>query len=282
MRSLAARVVVSCLFAAACGRTPTENLGATETGPGSGSFSVTSDRPVAGSTTGASYSMSASFTTESSCTSTTIGACTVKPCYQSTSSGNGSVALPTAGQVTVIGTTMTSLTLDPQSDGNYANESVTGELPWQMGGEALTFQWSSFPGNAGQPGDSITLSTPPYIALTMGSAFAALTSTVVRDQDLTVLWTNDNTPTELDEVSVDVTSDSVQVYCIFSAASGSGVVPAAVLESLEAGDGNYNVISKEHASLSINEGEGAWSMSFNINALARSGYGLARGSVTIQ
>jgi hypothetical protein len=125
-------------------------------------------------------------------------------------------------------------------------------------------------------------STPPYIALTMGSAFAALTSTVVRDQDLTVLWTNDNTPTELDEVSVDVTSDSVQVYCIFSAASGSGVVPAAVLESLEAGDGNYNVISKEHASLSINEGEGAWSMSFNINALARSGYGLARGSVTIQ
>ena len=172
--------------------------------------------------------------------------------------------------------------LEPQIDGNYAVESVVGQLPWQTAGDAVTFQWAHFPGDAAGPGDEVTLSTPPYIALAAGSAFANATTTLIRAQDLTVSWTSDAPAAPSDEVVLDVKSGSMGVYCIFNAGAGEGVMPADVLESLEAGDGTYSVISKEHAYENINDGDGAWVMNFNINALARTSYGLASGSVTIR
>ena len=282
MQSRAFPILALPLLAAAAACGGADRSSSSESGPGSGQFSVTSDRPIAGSDTAASYSIAVSFTTEPSCTTQPVSACTVNPCYQSSRSGNANTPLPSAGQVTFAGVGTTSLALAPQSDGNYATETVAGQLPWETGGSAVTFEWARFPGNAGQPGDSIVLSTPPYVALVAGSAFAAETSTVVRDHDLTVSWTSDSAPSELDDVAVDVSSASVQVYCIFPAASGTGVVPAAVLGLLEPGDGTYDVHSKENAYERIDAGEGSWGMSFNVDAHARTSYGLAKGSVTIR
>jgi hypothetical protein len=146
----------------------------------------------------------------------------------------------------------------------------------------VTFEWAHFPGNASQPGDRITLATPPYTALTASSAFAAATTTVSRKQDLSLAWTTDTTPAETDEFIVDVTSASVQVYCVFSAADGQGVLPATVLGSLDTGPGTYAAVSKTYASETVNDGAGPWSLGFNVSALARTTDGLASGPVTIQ
>ena len=217
-------LLASCVLAAACGGTtsaaPPES---TVNGPGSGNITVTSDRPTVDSTTGASFSLNVSFATPSSCTTTKVGACTINPCSGSSKSGNGSVAAPSAGKATFAGTGGT-LDLAPQSDGNYGSERVTGQVPWQTGGSAVTFTWAHFPGNAAQPGDNYTLTSPTYIALAAGSAFAETTSTVVRTRDLTVSWTSDSAPGKLEQVAVDVNSSSVGVYCIFSAAAGEGVM----------------------------------------------------------
>ncbi len=290
VHSVLSSCLASCLlaFCTSCGGTtgtdpgPAQNAAGSPGGPGSGSFSVTSDQPTPGNMAGASFSLGVSFTTHPACTTTKIGACTVNPCYQSAPSGNGSVAAPDAGEVTLVGTGMASLALGPQQDGNYASQSVVGELPWQSGGSSITFQWATFPGDAAGPGDSITVATPPYISLVAGSAFAVATSTLARAQDLTVSWTSDTPPADGDEVVVDLNSDTVQMYCVFSVGAGQGVVPAAALGPLVAGDGTYNVSSKTYASETINEGDGAWSLGFNVNAFARSSYGLAKGSVTIQ
>ena len=275
-------VLVSCFLAAACGRTNSADSEDQESGPGTGEFSVTSDQPTAGSTVGASFSVTTSFTTQRGCSTMTVGACTVNPCYGSTLSGTESAPLPTAGEVTFTGTASSPLVVTPQSDGNYATESVVGAVPWNNGGDSLTFAWASFPGNAGQAGDILAISAPPYIALTTGSAFASSTSSLLRTQDLMIGWTSDTAPTDLDEVSFDVITGSVQVYCIFNAGAGEGVVPSAALGYLQTGDGTYSIVSKEHVYESINDGDGAWGMNFNVNALARTSYGLARGPLTVQ
>jgi hypothetical protein len=271
----------ACLIFFACAKT--DESGSNGEG-GTGQFTVTSSRPTPGDNAAASYSVSVSFTNAApACATTTIGACTVNPCYMSSSSsGDGAVVLPNTGTVTLLGADMASLGIEPQTDGSYASESVSGELPWPEGGSGVTFQWSHFPGDPGASGDELTLATPPYIALETGSTFAVAGNTVVRSQGLTISWTSDTPPSALDEVAVDVNSGSTQTYCIFNAAAGSGVMPAAVLGFLEAGNGTYSVISKAHAWENINEGDGQWVMNFNVNALARASYGLAKGPVTIQ
>ena len=277
--------LTACFFACSCGATdPTSETGASgsDNGPGSGSFSVTSSQTTPGNVASASYSMSASFTSHPGCATTKVGACTVNPCYLSSPSATASSAAPNAGEVTFIGTGTASLALSPQEDGNYASQSVVDQLPWPNGGGSVSFRWAHFPGNAAQGGDSITLSTPPYTALASGSAFAVQTSTVVRSQDLTLSWTSDTPPTQSDQLVVDVNSEAVQIYCVFSIAAGQGVVPAMALESLDTGPGTYNVHSKVSASETVNDGDGPWSLNFNVDAATRTAYGFANGTVTIQ
>ncbi len=275
-------ILLSFFFAVSCGGSTGTVPATSEKGSGSANFTVTSSQPAPRNSAEASFYVTVSFTPPSSCTSTVLGACTVNPC--STSSGNGASALPSAGQVTFVGTAAAPLALEPQLDGNYAGESVVGQVPWQTVGDAVTFQWAHFPGDAAAAGDEVTLATPPYIALAAGSAFADATTTVVRAQDLTISWTSDAPPAATDEVVLDVKSGAMGVYCIFNAGVGEGVMPTAILEALDAGGGTYSVISKEHAYEDINarDGDGAWVMNFNVNALARTSYGLASGSVTIQ
>ncbi len=281
MQHRALALLVSCFLAAGCGAA-TDGGGA-GAGGGSASFTVTSSMPSPASSAGASYSVSISFTTAGpACATTTIGACTVNPCYTSSSSGDGSVVLPNTGLVTLLAQTV-SLGVEPQSDGTYASESVAGELPWQAGGDLVTFQWAHFPGETGLPGDAITLGAPPYVTLAEGSAFFALGGTVVRADDLTVSWTSDTTPSVIDDVAVSLISGGTQTYCTFNAGAGSGVVPAAALAGLEAGVARYSVASKVHASESISDkGDAPWGLSFNVVALASTSYGLAQGPVTIE
>jgi hypothetical protein len=82
---------------------------------------------------------------------------------------------------------------------------------------------------------------------------------------------------------IDLTSTSTQIVCEYSASAGVGVVPAAALQSLPAGAGTFDVHSKEYASLHLGSGSGAqWSVGFNVDAHARTSYGLSFGAVTFQ
>src|ERR1700689_5002584 len=134
----------------------------------------------------------------------------------------------------------------------------------------VTLAWAHVPGEATQPGGSIMLGTPPYIALSGDSAFDTATSTVERTQDLTLTWTADSPASVLDKVLLDLGSGSTQLTCTFPASAGTGVVSAAALQFLEAGQGNYDVHSKEYTSETLNAADGTvWSVGFNVDAHAR-------------
>ena len=274
--------ICSTLAGAACGG-QADGSGSTG-GSGSASFTVVSNRPTAGSATGASYSVGVSFTSSPpQCTTTTIGACTVNPCYRSATPTDPSVPLPSAGEVRFTPAGMMPFVVEPQNDGSYAAESVEGQPPWTAGGQQVTFQWAHFPGEAAQAGDDTTLGTPPYVALAKGSAFDTIASSLSRDRDLTIAWTTDGPPAATDELVVGVNSATIEVYCSFGAGAGTGVVPRAALGYLDAGPGYYNVHSKQYARESMTALDGTpWSLSFNVDATARTSYGLANGSVTLR
>ena len=252
--------------------------------PASASLTVTSQRPVASSSTGASYSLSVSFTeTPIRCTTTTIGACTVNPCYRSSTATDSNAPLPTAGTVTLMPASGMPLAVQPQNDGVYASESIPGELPWTTGGQSVTWTWAHFPGDTAQPGDEMTLDTPPYVSLIRGSTFDEAVGTLGRTQDLTVSWTSDSPPSATDDLIVSVNAATTQIYCTFPVSAGTGVVPAAALENLQPGEASYGVHSKQYASENMTAADGTpWSLSFNIDATARSSYGLATGNLTIE
>jgi hypothetical protein len=265
------------LLAASCGGSSSSGSPAT----GSGSFTVTSDWPVPGGIAGASYKRSVSFASPaSSCTTSSgSGACTVNPCY----GAPPAAIVPEAGQITINGADMTSVVLSPESDGAYTPFVVAGQLPWNTSGDSVAFQWSHGPGNAGASGGSLTVPTPAYVTLAGGSPFATSPTTIQRNQDLDVSWSTDSAPGAADSIVVNVASGTVQVVCTFAASAGSGVVPTAVLQNLGAGNGTYDVHAKEYAYQDLMGDDGtAWTLSFNVQAEARTAYGVASGSVTLE
>jgi hypothetical protein len=178
---------------------------------------------------------------------------------------------------------MSEVVLDPESDGSYMTQTVAQQLPWNTGGEMVNIQWAHLPGDPTQPGGSITLATPPYVALSPGSPLSTTPSVLARSQDMTLSWTSDSPPSVLDQVLVDVWLGSTQITCTFSAMAGTGVVPATALQALDAGQGNYDIHSKEYASETLNGVNGEqWAVGFNIDAHARASYGVATGAVTLQ
>jgi hypothetical protein len=265
----------------ACGAEAANDT-ASNSGSGSASFTVVSNRPLADSTTGESFELGVSITSASSaCARTTVGACTVNPCYQAAAPAG--TTLPSAGQVGITAPEMMPFAVSPQADGIYPWQSVLGQVPWTTGGESVTLKWAHFPGDDSLAGDTITLDTPPYVTLTAGSAFGDSVSTIARSSDLTLTWTTDSPPAATDELVVDVVMAPVQIYCAFADSAGTGVVPASVLGQLSAGSGSYDVHSKQFASETRSGANGgSWNFSFNIDATARTRAGLASGSVTIQ
>jgi hypothetical protein len=270
----------------ACGgATTTDSAPSEGAGGGSAEFYAQSNVPSMGSAAGASYKRSVTFTAvgQNGCGGTSsrmnAGPCSVNPCLAPPPPDGGTEALPNGGAITIDGARMPSLTLEPGSDGAYAPNVVKGQLAWTAGGAAVTFQWAHLPGDPSSPGGSATLDTPPYIALTQGSAFAIPPTTLARDQDLTVEWTSDTAPTSADQVAVDLDSGHVQLACIFAATAGIGVIPASALGLVPAGAGTYNVHSKE-GSTNKAVGGSQWSFGFNVDAQARTSSGLAKGAVT--
>lgn len=255
-----------------------------ETAAGSAEFYVQSNIPTTGSATGASYARSVTFTAagQNGCAvgSSTIaaGPCSLNPCLAPPPDG-GTETLLNGGAVTIDGAQMPPLTLEPASDGAYPSDTVKGQLAWTAGGAQVTFQWAHLPGDPSSAGGSATLDTPPYIALTQGSAFAIAPATLARDQDLTVEWTSDTAPTSADQVAVDLQTGSVQLVCIFAVSAGRGVIPASALAFVPAGAGSYNVHSKEGTTNKAVSGS-QWSFGFNVDAQARTSTGLAKGAVT--
>jgi hypothetical protein len=291
-RGLATLVLVGEALAG-CGRTelPTSSPGAA--GAGSAELTVQSNVRTAGSAIGASYERSVTFTAvgQTGCltlsTSMSAGPCSVNPCLGSSAvtsastTDGGTEALPNAGAVTIDGAQMQPLTLEPGVDGAYPSDTVKGQLAWTAGGAQVSFQWAEVPGDRSSAGGSATLETPPYIALTPGSAFAVPPTTLPRGQDLTVEWISDTTPAPADKVAVDLESGSVQLVCIFAASAGMGVIPPSALALVPAGAGSYNVHSKEGATTKNVEGS-QWSFGFNVDAQARTSSGLAKGAVTFE
>ncbi len=250
---------------------------------GSGSFTIMSDRPIAGSSTGSSYHLEASFGAgATTCETTTFGECTVNPCY-----GGGSSApplpLPNVGEIQFAGAQLAVLPLEPESNGSYTTLTVQGQVAWETNGESVSVAWAHAPGDATPAGGSMQLASPPYVALSAGSALGATPATLSRQQDLDLSWTSDSPPSGADLVLVDVTLGSTQVTCEFSAGAGAGTVPSAALQFLEAGTGTYDVHAKEYDSVLLPGVDGTtWPVGFNVDAHARAGGGLAYGAVTIE
>jgi len=258
--------------------------GDSATGKVTGAFTVITDVPTSGSVTGASYRRLGGFTSaQPTCASQKIGECQIDPCYVSALIADGN-ALVNAGPVSIVGADLNSDALSPQASGAYPSAVVDSQIAWTTSGESVTIQWAHFPGDATQPGGQLTLATPPYIALQAGSAFAdSATSTFARDKDLSVVWTSDSAPGTNDRVNLDLQSGSTQINCAFSASAGNGVVPSAALQFLAAGQGTYDVHSKEYSAQKISGANGAtWTLQFNVDAHARTSYGLAKGSITIE
>jgi hypothetical protein len=249
---------------------------------GSAQFWIKSRVPTVGSTTGASFTLDAEFLRPgaTSCATYTIGACTINPCLTPPPSVKGS-DVTTAGQVTFV-TSTTTESLDPESDGDYATGRFDA-APWAAGGDSITVEWAHFPGSTTQAGGSLVAHAPPYVALSPGSALADAAGTLDRTADLTFSWTSDTEPTSTDYLGVYFDSGATQVGCNFDVSAGTGVVPAAALRVLGAGPGSFDIHSKRATSEKLTAPDGStWSFSINVDALARTSYGVAYGKVTFR
>jgi hypothetical protein len=262
----------------ACGSTAAP--ASSSTNPlGSAEFWVKSSAPVGASP---SFTLEASFLTPgaSSCTTTTLGACSVNPCFTPPQSTTKNAT--NAGEISLT-SAMASGAIDPGSNGIYATQTFTDEVPWTTAGDTLTLSWAHFPGSATQPGSSFMVETPPYVTLTSNSAFATQGAGIAFTGDLTIAWTTSTPASSSDDVSVFLTSGSTLVGCDFAASSGTGVIPLAALQTLGAGAGSFDVHSKRSTTGKLTGTDGSvWVFGFNIDAYALTTYGVASGSITFQ
>ena len=252
------------------------------TAAGSGELALVTSVPVSGSAEGASYEVMASFIDGArACPTRTIGACVVDPCFARERSAGA--AQPNAGSIVVGGADMTAISLEPGSDGSYSSNEVTGLVPWKTGGETVMFQLQNAPGDTSSSNDRVTQSTPPYVALTAASAFASQTGTLSRDQDLDLAWTTDSAATAGDFIVAEFASGEAQTVCTFDASATRGVVPAQALASLGAGDISYEIRSRTTSTKEIVDARGvSWTVAFDVDTRARTSYGVAAGSVTLE
>jgi hypothetical protein len=268
------------LLAPACGGNT--DATATPNPLGSAGFWIKSSVPAAGATSSASFTLEAEFLRPgaTSCATSTIGACTVNPCLTPPPSVTGS-DVTNAGQITVATSTTTDA-IEPESDGDYATQTFDA-APWMAGGESVTVTWAHFPGSTTEAGGTFVAETPPYVTLSPGTPFADPTSTLDRSADVTFSWTSDTAPASTDRVGVYFDSGSTQVGCNFDASAGTGVVPAAALQALGVGAGSFDIHSKHSGTEKLPAADGStWSFGFNVDAFARTSYGVAGGRVTFR
>jgi hypothetical protein len=143
---------------------------------------------------------------------------------------------PAAGVISIAGGSA-PVSLSPGADGTY--DIVTQSTSLWSGGETLTVS---------APGDDVPafdgqVDAPVRITVTSPATNAADWS-LARDADLTVTWTGGTTGEVVVLFGTMATDDPNEVECRFQANAGQGIVPAAALGMLPAGDGYFSVASR--------------------------------------
>jgi hypothetical protein len=275
-------IIVSCFCVASCGGVTTTGDSESTNPLGSAEFWVKSSVPAADGTNSPWFTVDAEFLRPGaiSCASSTSGAATINPCLSPPPSVRGS-DVTSAGEVTVVTPKVTEA-IEPESDGDYATGTFNN-APWIMAGESITIRWAHFPGTTTDAGGTFVAKSPPYVTLSTGSPFADPTNTIDRSADVALSWTTDDVPASGDQLGVYFDSGSTQVGVNFDVSAGTGIVPAAVLQTLAAGAGSFDIHSKRSTGETLTAPDGStWSFSFNIDAFARTRYGVASGKVTFR
>jgi hypothetical protein len=176
------------------------------------------------------------------CPETRFGACVYYACTRRTPD---SLPVPSAGVIDVTGGTST-LTFTPLTDGTYdtvTRQSSLWTSPVMLDVTAAGAEIPAFAGAWSTPA-RVTVSAPvpsdPWV--------------VTRSGDVTLVWTGGTTEEVVATFGSLASNDPTEVECTFPASAGTGVVPAAALGMLPAGDGYYGVVSRTRSVV----GAGVW------------------------
>lgn len=171
----------------------------------------------------------------SSCTHTVASSCSL---YRCTGAGVGFVA-PNPGVITVTAASQAVATLNPRTDGSYAefNDStqvfpVGSATTITAGGTATTPMFS---------GD-VTFGSAAFKLLTPDPTPLQLNATVSTKADFTVTWEKLAAGSKVRVELTQGTSSNTGLYltCEFDGAQGTGAVPVALLKNLTATTGGNN------------------------------------------
>ena len=178
---------------------------------------------------------------------------------------------PDSGVISIAGGAA-PVSLSPLADGTY--DIVTQSTSLWSGGETLTV--SSTGGDV--PAFEGEVGAPMRVTVTSPTTDVADWS-LARDADLTVTWTGGAAGEVVVLFGTMATEDPNEVECHFRANAGQGLVPAAALEMLPAGDGYFSMASRNVTPL----GAGTWSVRVKAESDAVTGGGaLVQGSVTLR
>jgi hypothetical protein len=206
------------------------------------------------------------------CPRTTMGSCSIERCpiappmdAGTADAGPGS-SMPVAGQVTVMGDSMT-LMIDPASSGQYA---VSGTGALYTPGAAVTLSAAG----AEVPAFSLVVNAPDSIVISAPDL--AIPLVVPRASDYTFTFA---APTVASTVTValfgsDATT-RVSIACEYDSSTGTAVVPATVLAELPSGTGNVTVSTETAGTTAA----GAWDVSFHVGFTAVTDEGLGFSAV---
>jgi hypothetical protein len=207
-----------------------------------------------------------------------FGACVYNPYGAETAqSGVTGAAAPNPGVVSVKGPAL-DVSATPACSGLYAPVTTAQTF---AGGDLVTLSWkppSTDPDTF--PSSLPSVPAPHLVSLAGGQAFALAAPTIPRGTDVAVTWTVDGTPMALEQVVVLLTQGVATVRCAFDASMGSGVVPADALLKLAAAEASYAVFSQHQAE--VKDSSTSWDVLFELNAVAATPAGLAKGTVTLQ
>src|SRR5262249_20336510 len=147
-----------------------------------------------------------------------------------------------AGLITISGAAK-AVTLTPNGKGLYTAQGFAGTTRLYSGGELLTV---SAVGDT-VPGFTGTLAAPHVVVLVAPALPAPGTALSIEPtRDLPLAW-KPGVPGEKVTLTltlhVPASSATQKISCVFPASGGQGLVPAAALANLPAGDGTFSVSS---------------------------------------
>jgi hypothetical protein len=241
---------------------------------------------VAGTTTPTFAAVASFFDTSASddtCTHTTAGACTVDVCNVPSTVGDppanpsaeaappATVKAPSAGEITV--TALQTLTLSPDTAGNYSSKTGKAEL-FQTGG-AIAISAAG----ADVPAFQKSITAPSSVTITSPTLTVDASLPLDRSKDFAFSW-SDGTAGEVGiTVSAATPTRAVTILCTYPASAGTATIPTAVLGKLDAtSSGNLSIDTHSKDSVDV----GGWHIITNASRPARAGTAFAAGPVEVQ